>query len=109
MRKGGMTVKFVQSSDNNYVKFFCNSQNFTTDVTQWQGVDDEPKNGSINLVKSGGVMDSYAADINSLKKEFKFVQGNNNALTYIEFAPTTGHTYLIQILNTEFYKEQSDN
>jgi hypothetical protein len=31
------------------------AQNFTTDVTQWQGVDDEPTAGSKNLVTSGGV------------------------------------------------------
>jgi hypothetical protein len=31
------------------------AQNFTTDVTQWQGVDNEPTAASNNLVKSGGV------------------------------------------------------
>jgi hypothetical protein len=31
----------------------------TTDVTQWQGVDDEPVNGSDNLVKSGGVAEAF--------------------------------------------------
>lgn len=31
------------------------AQTFTTDVTQWQSVDDEPTAGSNNLVKSGGV------------------------------------------------------
>jgi hypothetical protein len=38
-RKGGMSVKFVQSSDNKYVQYRLMDQNFTTDVTQWQGVD----------------------------------------------------------------------
>lgn len=59
VRKGGMQVKFIQgsvgSSDNKYVQARCMAQNFTTDVTQWQGVDDEPTAGSDNLVKSGGV------------------------------------------------------
>ena len=55
-RKGGMSIKFVQSSDNKYVKYRCMAQSFTTDVTQWQGVDDEPTAGSDNLVKSGGVV-----------------------------------------------------
>ena len=58
-KKGGMSIKFVQgtvqSSDNKYVQARCMAQNFTTDVTQWQGVDDEPTVGSENLVKSGGV------------------------------------------------------
>lgn len=54
-KKGGMSFKFVLTSDNKYVKFFCMAQNFTTDVTQWQGVDNEPINESVNLVESGGV------------------------------------------------------
>ena len=45
----------VLSYYNNYVQFRCMAQNFTTDVTQWQGVDDEPTAGSDNLVKSGGI------------------------------------------------------
>ena len=60
LQKGGMSVKFVQSSDNNYIQARCMAQNFTTDVTQWQGVDDEPVISSENLVKSGGVA-TYAA------------------------------------------------
>ena len=55
LRKGGMSVKFVQGSDNKYVQARCMAQNFTTDITQWQSVDDEPTAGSDNLVKSGGV------------------------------------------------------
>ena len=54
-KKGGMSIKFVQSSDNKYVQARCMAQNFTTDVTQWQGVDDEPVVDSHNLVESGGV------------------------------------------------------
>ena len=55
LRKGGMSVKYVQSSDNKYIQARCMAQNFTTDVTQWQGVDEEPTPVSNNLVKSGGV------------------------------------------------------
>jgi len=58
-KKGGMSIKFIQSSDNNkYVQARCMAQNFTTDITQWQGVDDVPTIGSNNLVKSGGVESS---------------------------------------------------
>ena len=60
LQKGGMSVKFVQSSDNKYVQFRCMAQNFTTDVTQWQGVDGEPIDGSHNLIESG-VIDNYLA------------------------------------------------
>lgn len=55
VRHGGMSIKFVQSSDNKYIQVRCMAQNFTTDVTQWQGVDSEPKDGSKNLVESGGI------------------------------------------------------
>jgi hypothetical protein len=43
IRKGGISVKFIQgnaqSSDNKYVQFRCMAQNFTTDITDWQGED----------------------------------------------------------------------
>lgn len=45
----------AQSSDNKYVQARCMAQNFTTDVTQWQGVDSTPIAGSKNLVESRGV------------------------------------------------------
>ena len=55
VRKGGMSVKFVQSSDNKYVQYRLMADEFSTTVTDWQGVDDEPTAGSDNLVKSGGI------------------------------------------------------
>jgi hypothetical protein len=67
-----MSFKFVQSSDNKYIQARCMAQNFTTDVTQWQGVDDEPTAGSSNLVKSGGVCDkisTVATNTNSINLE----------------------------------------
>ena len=54
-QSGGMTVSFVSTSDNKYTQVRCMAQNFTTDTTQWQGVDDVPTAGSDNLVKSSGV------------------------------------------------------
>ena len=55
LRKGGMSVKFVQSSDNKYVQYRLMSYTFNTTVANWQGVDDEAIAGSNNLVKSDGV------------------------------------------------------
>ena len=55
VRKGGMSIKFVTSSDNKYVQYRLMSDSFNTTVANWQGVDDEPTTGSNNLVKSGGV------------------------------------------------------
>jgi hypothetical protein len=39
LRKGGMSVKFVQSSDNKYVRYNLLADSFTTDITQW-AIDD---------------------------------------------------------------------
>ena len=63
-KKGGMSMKFVQSSDNKYVQWRLMSDSFNTTVANWQGVDDEPTAGSDNLVKSGGIYPVFA--INSI-------------------------------------------
>ena len=55
VRHGGMSVRFVQSSDNKYVQYRLMDQTFSTIVSDWQGVDDMPTPGSDNLVKSGEV------------------------------------------------------
>lgn len=67
-RKGGMTIRFVLSSDNKYVQFrymleYANTtagnQAFLN-TANWQGVDAIPTQDSKNLVESGGVADSFA-------------------------------------------------
>ena len=64
IRKGGMSVKFVQvsaqSSDNKYVQYRLIATTFSTTESDWQGVDDEPTAGSDNLVKSGGVQNELS-------------------------------------------------
>ena len=35
-RKGGMTIRYVQTSDNKYVQYRCIVDEFTTDVTKWE-------------------------------------------------------------------------
>lgn len=65
-RHGGMIMSFAHINDNNYVKFFCTAQNFTTDISQWQGVDSTPTNNSNNLVTSGGVQQEI---MGNLKKD----------------------------------------
>ena len=63
VRRGGMSIKFVQSSDNKYVQYrlmhtLDNASTAVADfanTANWQGVDSEPTTGSDNLVKSGGV------------------------------------------------------
>ena len=81
-QKGGMSIKFVQgsvqSNDNKYVQARCMAQTFTTDVTQWQGVDEEPIAGSDNLVKSGGVYE----EVNKLGQGVAYFE--NSIKNYIE-------------------------
>jgi hypothetical protein len=58
LRKGGMSVKFVQSFDNKYVQYRLMSDSFNTTPANWQSenVDDEPTVESHNLVESEGVL-----------------------------------------------------
>ena len=55
IRRGGMSVKFVCSSDNKYEQYRLMSDTFNTTETNWQGVDDELIGGSKNLVEGGVV------------------------------------------------------
>lgn len=65
-RKGGMSVKFVQSSDNKYVQFrYLLEYKDTTagnaaflNTDNWQGVDAVPTPGSNNLVDGDGIYTS---------------------------------------------------
>lgn len=71
VRHGGMSIRFIRSSDNKYVQYRLTNQNWSIDVNDWIsgdgefstgenvseiGIDDEPVIGSDNLVKSGGIL-----------------------------------------------------
>jgi hypothetical protein len=87
LRKGGMSVKFVQSSDNNstrYVQYRLMSDTFNTTPSNWQGVDDEPIAGSRNLVESGGVYD----EVSLLERELRAFENGN---TVPEYTLTSGY------------------
>ena len=60
VRCGGMSIRFIQSSDNKYVQYRLMSDSWSAVVTNWQGVDDEPSAGSENLIKSGGVYEAVS-------------------------------------------------
>ena len=104
LQRGGMEIKYVQTSDNNYVKFFCTADEFTTDVTKWQGVDDEPVAGSNNLIESGGVLNLNKTsfiqngvkdniDINSFIKELYIDSSLAENVLYIRnFGYRTNHS-----------------
>ena len=59
VRHGGMSIRFIQgseqNSDNKYVQYRLMDTAWSTNTADWQGVDDIPTAGSNNLVTSGGV------------------------------------------------------
>ena len=63
-RYGGMSIRFVQSSDNKYVQYRLMSTSFSTNKADWQGVDEQPTAGSDNLIKSGAI----SAEIDQLER-----------------------------------------
>jgi len=65
-KKGGMSMKYVQSSDNKYVQARCMAQDFTTDVTQWQGVEICPAINSDNIITSGTTYNYLAKTQNTV-------------------------------------------
>lgn len=52
---GGVSIKFINSVSGKYETWTLMDNSWSSDVADWQGVDDEPTAGSENLVKSGGV------------------------------------------------------
>lgn len=61
-RKGGMSIKFVLSSENIYGQYRLMTEEFSTDVEDWQGMDNVPTANSKNLVTSGGVYDALQGE-----------------------------------------------
>ena len=57
VRCGGMSIRFIQSSDNEYVQFRLIAETFTINPYMWksENVDIIPTLGSNNLITSGGV------------------------------------------------------
>ena len=59
-RQGGMTVKFVLTSDNKYVQYRLMSDTFNTTVANWQGIDDELIQLKTSDLKSWILSESYS-------------------------------------------------
>jgi len=59
-RKGGMTIRYIDSTNGEYVQYrYLSTSIANTDfinTSNWQGVDSELKAGSRNLAESGGVI-----------------------------------------------------
>lgn len=89
LQKGGMSVKFVQSSDNKYVQYRCIANQFSTTPSDWQGIEDKPAPGSHNYVKGGGI-DEYALSLayDNLRN-YQFGRGDLKKIVY----STSTNTY----------------
>ena len=97
-QKGGMSIKFVQSSDNKYVQYRLMANSFNTTVADWQGVDDVPTTGSSNLVKSGGV-DYALQDTDGIMNLFGKSGG---AITEYHINLKIGRVYKLKLSKTNW-------
>ena len=94
-RKGGMSIRFVQRSDNKYVQYRLMTDGFSLTPSNWQGVDNVPTGGSNNLAKSGNVA-GVAAESDITKKDKKLnsnLINPNEILTgkYIKWSGAIGN------------------
>jgi len=94
VRSGGMSIRFIQTSDNKYVQYRLMADEFSTTVSDWQGVDDEPVNDSKNLISSGGV----AKCIGVLESSY-VLEAPSSAYKpiFIPYDFTNGHSYRLYI------------
>lgn len=110
-KKGGMIIKFIQSSDNKYVQYRLMADSFTTDVTQWQGVDAEITAGSHNLAESGSIFNLIKNEVGDFDfsddklRVFYNLSGNAQYSTYrlktIPIAVKQGDKIRYKIYNSE--------
>lgn len=54
VRHGGMSIRFIQSSDNKYVQYRLMSDTFNATESNWQGVDNEIADNN-NIISNAGV------------------------------------------------------
>jgi hypothetical protein len=97
-KKGGMSIKFVQTSDNKYVQYRLMANSFSTTVTDWQGVDDEPTAGSDNLVESGGVEKGFAPEL-YVGRAYS-IKADDGAYTNYDLNLVAGFSYQIDVEST---------
>ena len=79
-RKGGMSVRFVQSSDNKYVQYRLMSQTFSTNVLDWWDENIKPNPFFINApsLTYQRVKELYLTGLDSTKRYyFKYLRGLN--------------------------------
>ena len=66
LQKGGLTIKYIDSTTHEYAIKRLMSSTWNTTESNWQGIDNEPSADSENLVKSGGTYNAVTALRNEL-------------------------------------------
>ena len=102
LRKGGMSVKFVHSSDNKYIQARCIAQNFTTDITQWQEMDVAPTFNSQNFAESGGVWNQFQSVEVNINNELTGVIDFTNSADRVWYTVAGEKTYNTNRKRTNF-------
>jgi hypothetical protein len=100
LRKGGMSIKFVQSSDNKYVQYRLMANSFTTDINAWQNYDEFYYLLGKTSV-ANGIIELYREDFNP-NRATKFQPSNNYQRTsYIDVS--SGQFNLSDNSNVRYY------
>ena len=106
-RKGGMSIKYVQTNDNKYVSYRLMATSFSTTESDWQGVKNEPIFGSKSLIDGDGIAKSLAR-INSLGVIGQTLDGFINMNTGIISHPSGDYKILLcPVVESKLYKYYS--
>jgi lysophospholipase L1-like esterase len=106
-KKGGMSIKFVQSSDNKYVQYRLMSDTFNITPANWQGVDNKPTAGSDNLVKSGGVANCVNS-INAQINGYSIIPNAYLKASSLTPTPFVDDNYKLSVLIFKFKNEDEE-
>ena len=89
-RKGGMSIKYLPTESNNYVRYRLDYKNYSGNPNNWYGIEDIPTENSRGVITSGGVFDALKpinVNIESIKGWSKTVTKtftNGNPQRYIK-------------------------
>lgn len=108
-RRGGMSVKFVQTFDHKYVRFNYLLEDSTTNskftsVNNWQGVTEKAVASNIkNLIEGEGVAKAIFERTSVLDCNFDFRHGSvaQYANRHFKFNFVSGRRYKIEVLTTD--------
>lgn len=89
-RRGGMSVKYLPTEGDYYVRYRLDYKNWTSLIRNWYGIEDIPTENSKGIITSGGVFNALKpinVNVESIKGWNKTVTKtfvNNNAQLYIK-------------------------